>query len=56
MQNYGNIIKKGNLTDLPIITIHIKDDDKQALTKDAEKLGMQLTTYCRMKLLETLKK
>ena len=46
---------KTKTRDLPVITIHISQSDKDSLTAKAEERGMQLTTYCRMKLLEDLK-
>jgi predicted DNA binding CopG/RHH family protein len=46
---------KINLKDLPVITIHINDADKKALQAQADKNGMQLATYCRMVLLNSLK-
>jgi hypothetical protein len=47
------MIKK-QLKEMPVITIHIEPGDKEALTLEAEKRGMQLATYCRMLLLESL--
>ncbi len=55
MQNSISYLKKGIVSKMPIITIHIKSEDKESLNKEAEKLGMQLTTYCRMILLKTVK-
>ena len=40
----------------PVLTIHIKNEDKQALKTDAEKRGLQLIPYCRMILLQSLKR
>jgi hypothetical protein len=45
---------KQNLKDSPVITIHMENADKQALLKEAINHGMQLATYCRMILLQTL--
>ena len=45
---------KSKVRDLPVITIHVQNSDKEALTIEARKLGMQLTTYCRMVLLKSL--
>jgi hypothetical protein len=40
--------------DLSSIFFRLEKKHKQALVKEAEKLGMTLATYCRMKLLESL--
>lgn len=45
---------KSKMRDLPVLTIHIQGIDKEALTREANKLGMRLTTYCRMVLLKSL--
>ena len=45
---------KSKLRDMPVITIHIEPTDKQALIDKAKRIGMQLATYCRMVLLESL--
>ena len=45
---------KTKVRDLPVLTIHIQEGDKESLTKEAQKLGMQLTTYCRMILLKSI--
>ena len=45
---------KTKVRDLPVLTIHIQDSDKEALNGEAKKLGMQLTTYCRMVLLKSI--
>jgi len=47
---------KTNLKDMPVITIHIHQPDKEALKRIADKQGMQLATYCRMILLRELNK
>jgi len=39
-----------------VIYIRIETKDKEALELEARKLGMSVTTYCRMVLLKTLKK
>jgi predicted DNA binding CopG/RHH family protein len=39
---------------MPVITIHIPAGDKESLKAEAQKRGMQLTTYCRMVLLQSL--
>ena len=46
---------KTNLKDMPLLFIHISQSDKDALTAEANKKGMRLTTYCRMILLDTVK-
>ena len=46
---------KSYLKDMPLLFIHISQGDKDALTTEANKKGMRLTTYCRMILLDTLK-
>jgi predicted DNA binding CopG/RHH family protein len=46
---------KSYLKDMPLLFIHISQSDKDALTAEATKKGMRLTTYCRMILLDTLK-
>lgn len=38
----------------PVLTIHLKSEDKQALKVEAEKRGLQLIPYCRMLLLGSL--
>lgn len=45
---------KGKMNDNPVIYIHITEYDKKRLKEQAEKLGMQMTTYCRMVLLKSL--
>jgi hypothetical protein len=40
----------------PIITIHIEPSKKGKLEQMAQKKGMQLTTFCRMVLLDTVAK
>jgi hypothetical protein len=45
---------KTRVRDLPVITIHINEGDKTLLTSQADKLGMRLTTYCRMILLKAI--
>ena len=34
----------------------VEDKDHKALTKEAKNLGLTLTGYCRMKLIELIKK
>lgn len=46
---------KTKMEDMPVITIHIEPGDKEALKAKAKLWGMQLATYCRMLLLESLK-
>lgn len=43
-----------NLRNMPVVTIHLDTSDKQALEREAQKNGMQLATYCRMILLNSL--
>ncbi len=45
---------KTKMRDMPVITIHIEPGDKEALKLEAKRKGMQLTTYCRMVLLDSL--
>ncbi len=40
---------------MAVIYIRIDNQNKQGLQLEAKKLGMQLTTYCRMILLKSLK-
>jgi hypothetical protein len=40
--------------DLSSIFLRLEKKHKLALAKEAERLGMTLATYCRMKLLESL--
>jgi predicted DNA binding CopG/RHH family protein len=47
---------KTKVVDYPVITIHMNPSDKESLKVQAEKNGMQLTTYCRMILLKSLEK
>ncbi len=46
---------KSGLKKMPVITLHIYPDDKEALKKEAAKQSLQLATYCRMILLKSLK-
>jgi len=46
---------QSNLKDMPLLFIHISQGDKDALTSEAAKRGLRLTTYCRMLLLDSLK-
>jgi hypothetical protein len=46
---------KTNLKFAPVITIHLYETDKNNLQAQADKVGMQLATYCRMVLLNSLK-
>ena len=46
---------KTKVRDLPVIAIHLEHGDKDALTAEAAKRGMMLTTYCRMLLLDSLR-
>ena len=39
---------------MAVIFIRIDDNEKQLLFLEAKKLGMQLSTYCRMLLLSSL--
>lgn len=41
---------------MAVIYIRISEEDKERLEIEAEELGMQVTTYCRMILLQSLKK
>lgn len=40
---------------MPVVTIHLYPTDKEALKHKAEEQGLQLTAYCRMVLLKSLK-
>jgi len=40
---------------MAVIYLRIDNQDKKSLELEAKKLGMQLTTYCRMILLKSLK-
>lgn len=44
------------MKDMPVIFIHIEPGDKQDLSSEAQKNGMKLATYCRMILLQSLKR
>jgi hypothetical protein len=46
---------KNKLKDMPVLYIHIEPNDKESLRVEAQKRGMQLTTYCRMMLLDSLR-
>lgn len=46
---------KSKSSKYPVITIQIQPIDKNALKDQAAKNGMQLATYCRMILLNSLK-
>ena len=39
---------------MAVIYIRIDNSEKKALEMEAKKLGMQLTTYCRMILIKSL--
>ena len=39
---------------MPVIYLRIDNADKKDLELEAKKLGMQLTTYCRMVLIKSL--
>jgi antitoxin component of RelBE/YafQ-DinJ toxin-antitoxin module len=41
---------------MSVIYIRIDNNEKKNLELEAKKLGMQLTTYCRMLLLQSLNK
>ena len=41
---------------MDVIYIRIDSDEKRALEYEAKKLGMPLTTYCRMILIKSLSK
>jgi len=41
---------------MAVIYIRIEINDKKSLELEARKLGMSLTTYCRMVLLKSLEK
>lgn len=41
---------------MEVIYIRIEAQDKKALDTEAKKIGMPLTTYCRMVLIQSLKK
>lgn len=41
---------------MAVIYIRIDTNDKKLLELEAQKLGMSLTTYCRMVLLKSLEK
>jgi hypothetical protein len=45
---------KTNLRDMPVLYIHIEPQDKQLLKDEAKKRGLQLTSYCRMVLLQSI--
>jgi len=47
------MIKK--MRNMPILAMHLDQGDKDALTNEAAKRGMRLTTYCRMLLLDSLR-
>jgi antitoxin component of RelBE/YafQ-DinJ toxin-antitoxin module len=49
---YAIIVIEGK--DMAIIYLRIDDSEKRALEWEAKKLGMQLTTYCRMILIKSL--
>lgn len=40
---------------MSVIYIRIEEPEKKSLEVEAKKLGMTLTTYCRMVLLKSLK-
>jgi antitoxin component of RelBE/YafQ-DinJ toxin-antitoxin module len=40
---------------MSVIYLRIDNQEKSALQLEAKKLGMQLTTYCRMVLIKSLK-
>ncbi len=40
---------------MQVIYIRIENKEKEALKKEAKKLGMALTAYCRMILIKSLK-
>jgi hypothetical protein len=42
------------IRDMPVITFHIEQTEKEELEKVAKSKGMGLATYCRMLLLESL--
>jgi len=41
---------------MAVIYIRIEDKEKKSLEQEAQKLGMNLTVYCRMVLIKSLKK
>lgn len=45
---------KHKVRNMPVLTIHIKPEVKQALQAAAEKRGLQLIPYCRMILTDSL--
>lgn len=47
-------MSKTKLRDMPVLYIHIENGAKQRLQEHAERMGLQLTTFCRMTLLEKL--
>jgi predicted DNA binding CopG/RHH family protein len=49
-------MRKAKLRDMPVVTIHLYPSDKEALKKLADAKGMMLATYCRMILLENMKR
>jgi hypothetical protein len=46
---------KDKMRDNPVINLHLASGDKQALKLEAEKNGMQTTTFVRMIVLNYLK-
>lgn len=50
------VIKRPHVKSWPVITVHVEPSDKAALEAEARSKGMQLATYCRMLLLDSLKR
>ena len=46
---------KPKMRNMPVLAMHLNQSDKDALTNEAAKRGMMLTTYCRMLLLDSLR-
>ena len=46
---------KTKMRNMPVLAMHIDQGDKEALTVEATRRGMGLTTYCRMLLLDSLR-
>ena len=46
---------KDEIKNYPVIAIHISPSEKEALKTEAKKKGLQLTPYCRMILIESLR-
>jgi hypothetical protein len=46
---------KTKMRNMPVLAMHIDQGDKDALTTEAAKRGLRLTTYCRMLLMDSLR-